>query len=65
VIQRRQLGHIAELIEQFDPKTFYSVEDVRSANEGVFPRRPASRPAGLLGPLWALRRSHPRVEQTR
>src|SRR5262245_1588815 len=65
VIQRRQLGHIAELIEQFDPKTFYSVEDVRSANEGVFPRVPAARPAGLLGPLWALRGTQRRIEQTR
>jgi uncharacterized protein YebE (UPF0316 family) len=56
VVQRRQLASVVTLIEQFDPKTFYSVEDVRAAREGVFPTPPARRPVGLLGPIWGFRR---------
>ena len=39
VIQRSQMGKVVELIQQFCPKAFYSVEDVRYAREGIFPDR--------------------------
>jgi len=39
VIKRSDLDNILGLINKFNPKAFYSVEDVRLVNEGVFPRR--------------------------
>jgi len=38
VIQREQYEQVIELIQQFNPKAFYTVEDVRTAREGVFPK---------------------------
>lgn len=37
VIKRGDLPKVTEMIEHFNPKAFYSVEDVRAASEGVFP----------------------------
>lgn len=44
IVQRKQLPKVAELIRKFDPNTFYTVEDVRKQQAGVFPAR-LSRPA--------------------
>jgi uncharacterized protein YebE (UPF0316 family) len=38
VIQRDQFERVVEIIRQFNPKAFYTVEDVRTAREGVFPK---------------------------
>lgn len=38
VIKRKDLPEVAERIRSFDAKAFYSTEEARSANEGVFPR---------------------------
>jgi uncharacterized protein YebE (UPF0316 family) len=37
VIKRSALPKVAELVKKFNPKAFYSIEDVRTVNEGVFP----------------------------
>ena len=37
VINRSRLTEVIELIKHFNPNAFYSVEDVRSVKEGVFP----------------------------
>ncbi|MDY7029899.1 MAG: hypothetical protein SVR04_16530, partial [Spirochaetota bacterium] len=39
-------GHFTDIIQIYNPKAFYSVEDVRFVNEGVFPtkRRMGERP---------------------
>lgn len=37
VIKRSALPKVAELIKKFNPKAFYSIEDVRTVNSGVFP----------------------------
>jgi len=37
VINRSRLIEVIELIKHFNPNAFYSVEDVRSVKEGVFP----------------------------
>lgn len=50
IIKRKDLANVVGLIQDFDPKAFYSVEDARSVNEGVFPRRPRKRPLGLRIP---------------
>lgn len=38
VIKRKNFENVAKLIQQFNPTAFYSIEDVREANQGVFPR---------------------------
>ena len=35
VIKRRQLGNVVAIIRSFDPKTFYAVNDLQSAAEGI------------------------------
>lgn len=37
IINRRDLPGIERKIRHFNPRAFYSIEDVRVANEGVFP----------------------------
>jgi uncharacterized protein YebE (UPF0316 family) len=37
VIKRQDLGMVTGIIRQFQPNAFYSIEDVKSAAEGVFP----------------------------
>lgn len=37
IIKRKNLPEVIELIKTYNPKAFYSVEDVRLAKEGIFP----------------------------
>ena len=49
VVNRRELNKVIEAVKRFNPKAFYSIEEVRSVSEGVFPLKknnPLSR-------LWA------------
>jgi uncharacterized protein YebE (UPF0316 family) len=39
VIKRGDLDRVLEIIKQFNPKAFYSIEDVRFVSRGVFPLR--------------------------
>ena len=39
VIHRSDLKKVVSIIKRFNPKAFYSVEDVKLASEGVFPER--------------------------
>jgi uncharacterized protein YebE (UPF0316 family) len=39
IVQRNELNKVLEIIDTFNPKAFYTIEDVRSANEGIFPPR--------------------------
>ncbi len=50
VVQRKDLDAVADIIQKFDPNAFYSVHDLQSAAEGVFPKRPARSvvPASLV-----------------
>jgi uncharacterized protein YebE (UPF0316 family) len=45
VIQRSSLGDVLGIIERFNPRAFYSIENVRSVSEGIFPAR--VRPIGV------------------
>lgn len=40
VVKRRQLPEVVGIIQRFDARAFYSIEDVRSASEGIFPTPP-------------------------
>jgi uncharacterized protein YebE (UPF0316 family) len=37
IVQRNNLKNVVEIINRFNPKAFYTIEDVRAANEGIFP----------------------------
>ncbi|MDI6795042.1 MAG: DUF2179 domain-containing protein [bacterium] len=39
VIKRVNIPKVTGMIERFNPKAFYSIEDVRTASEGVFPNQ--------------------------
>lgn len=49
VIKRGALAQVHDLIFQFDPQAFYSVEDARSVNAGVFPAHPSARRGAFWG----------------
>ncbi len=38
IIKRKDLAHVVGVIKEYHPKAFYSVEEVKSVAEGVFPR---------------------------
>jgi uncharacterized protein YebE (UPF0316 family) len=39
IIQRQDLVHVVNIIKQFHPNAFYSIEEVKSVAEGVFPEK--------------------------
>ncbi len=39
IVKRSDQPKVVNLIRQFNPKAFYSVEDIRSVGEGVFPSK--------------------------
>ncbi|TCL72436.1 uncharacterized protein YebE (UPF0316 family) [Hydrogenispora ethanolica] len=42
VIRRNNLPEVDRIIHQFNPKAFYSIEDLRSVSAGVFPLKKSS-----------------------
>ena len=37
IVHRNDIAQVLEVINQYNPKAFYTIEDVRSVNEGIFP----------------------------
>jgi len=37
MVKRKQLAHVVAIIEEHQPGAFYSVEDLQSARDGIFP----------------------------
>jgi len=48
VIKRQDLGDVIGTVKEFQPGAFYTIEDVRSAAEGVFPGRKSRIPGFSL-----------------
>ena len=46
IIDRNKIKSVVQSIDNYNPKSFYSIEDVRSAKEGTFP--PSRRFSNLL-----------------
>ncbi len=40
VIKRVKLKDVVQLINEFNPNAFYSIEDLRFVNQGIFPIKP-------------------------
>jgi uncharacterized protein YebE (UPF0316 family) len=54
IIKRQDLPHVVGIIKQFHPNAFYSVDDVKSVGEGVFPENRLPR-GGVFSWLDSLR----------
>jgi uncharacterized protein YebE (UPF0316 family) len=39
IVQRNELATVLNLINDFNPKAFYTIEDIRSVNEGIFAQK--------------------------
>jgi len=39
IVKRNELKNVLDLIDNFNPKAFYTIEDVKAVNEGIFPSR--------------------------
>ncbi len=55
IIQRTELKKVVEIIKKYNPKAFYSVEDVKFVSEGVLPSqlsRLGKTPDGLKYRRW-------------
>jgi uncharacterized protein YebE (UPF0316 family) len=42
IVKRKDVGVVREIIRVVNPQAFYSIEDIRIANQGVFPRNSAA-----------------------
>jgi len=46
VIKRSNFRRVTEVIKKYNPRAFYTIEDIRFANQGVFPMRTIQRSFG-------------------
>lgn len=49
IVSRKDLPHVIETIQKTYPKTFFSVEELRSVQQGVFPIRATFRQDAFFG----------------
>jgi uncharacterized protein YebE (UPF0316 family) len=42
IVQRTELQNVIDVINCFNPKAFYTIEDIITANEGIFPKKDAN-----------------------
>jgi uncharacterized protein YebE (UPF0316 family) len=55
VVRRKELEDVLAIVKDFDAKAFYSVDDLQSSAEGVFPAARERSGLGLVGALRPLR----------
>ena len=56
IVPRKDLAEVVQLIRSVNPKLFFSVEEVRSASEGVFPQHNTRSLSGWSRNLIGLRK---------
>ncbi len=56
VVQRKELDRVVGIVKEFDAKAFYSIHDLQSAAQGVFPGTQGRVRSLLPTPLRVLRR---------
>jgi uncharacterized protein YebE (UPF0316 family) len=49
VVMRKELSHVVDLIQEIHPRAFFTVEELRSAQQGIFPVRSSSPLDRLIG----------------
>lgn len=49
VVMRRELNQVIGIIEETSPKAFFTVEELRSVRQGIFPMRPQKLQTSLFG----------------
>jgi uncharacterized membrane-anchored protein YitT (DUF2179 family) len=49
VVMRRELQRVIDIIHSVDPKAFFTVEELRSAQQGIFPVRSETKPGSFWG----------------
>ena len=49
VVMRKEFSRVVDLIQEIQPKAFFTVEELRSAQQGIFPVRSSSRLDRLMG----------------
>jgi uncharacterized protein YebE (UPF0316 family) len=49
LVKRRDLQNVIKLVRKYNPNAFYTVEDVRNAEQGIFPE---NGNAGTNNPFW-------------
>ena len=48
VVMRKELGRVIDIIDKTSPKSFFTVEELRSVQEGIFPTRSSMPRQGTL-----------------
>ncbi len=43
IVKRSEIGKVIGLVNQFNPKAFYTIEDVKFVNEGIFTPHPKNK----------------------
>lgn len=41
IVKRENIGEVIEIIHEFNPKAFYSIEDIKKVSSGIFPNQSA------------------------
>lgn len=42
IVRRTELNDVLDVINRFNPRAFYTIEDILTANEGIFPKKDSS-----------------------
>jgi len=56
IIRRREVAHVIEIIQRFNPKAFFTIEDVSQVSEGIFPQRTSRLKLRPLRPFNHIRK---------
>lgn len=56
IVKRKDLPEFVSIIKSVNPKVFYTVEDVRTAKEGIYPLKRPSGAQGVLNRLLMVRK---------
>ena len=43
IVMRKELAHVVDMIQEIHPKAFFTVEELRSVQQGIFPIRSSTR----------------------
>jgi uncharacterized protein YebE (UPF0316 family) len=44
IVKRKDIDTVRQIIHDFNPSSFYSIEDIRASSQGVFPKKSRSNP---------------------